>query len=106
MLALYFSAHWCPPCRDFTPHLAEVYKAFKASHARSADWEVVFVSSDSDEAAFKEYFAEMPWLALPYENREAKRKLSSLYKVRPSRQPLSLGPPSGTLEHRLHVSPG
>mmetsp|Transcript_119915 Transcript_119915/g.274753 ORF Transcript_119915/g.274753 Transcript_119915/m.274753 type:complete len:81 (-) Transcript_119915:67-309(-) len=24
-IGLYFSAHWCPPCRGFTPKLTESY---------------------------------------------------------------------------------
>merc|ERR1712060_643744 len=71
-LALYFSAHWCPPCRGFTPKLAEWYKK---------DLEVVFVSSDRDEDSFKEYFAEQPWLALDYADRKTKQGLSKAFNV-------------------------
>jgi len=70
-VGIYFSAHWCPPCRGFTPKLAEWYKA-----GLKDKMEVIFVSSDRDEASFKEYFAEMPWLCLPFEKREAKAMLS------------------------------
>lgn len=76
-VAIYFSAHWCPPCRGFTPKFAgqwtETYK--------DKGMKVVFVSSDHDQAAFDEYFKEMPWLALPYENRAAKDALSKKFKV-------------------------
>merc|ERR1719335_908313 len=78
VFALYFSAHWCPPCRGFTPKLAEWYsKSLKAKGL-----EVVFVSSDRDEAAFNEYYAEQPWLALDYADRKAKEQLSALFGVR------------------------
>merc|ERR1719326_1001531 len=63
---VYFSAHWCPPCRGFTPKLAEFY----TKHAKAQDFEVVFVSSDRDQQAFDDYFGEMPWLALPFEHRK------------------------------------
>ena len=28
-IGIYFSAHWCPPCRGFTPKFAETYKKIK-----------------------------------------------------------------------------
>merc|ERR1712117_711200 len=77
-IGLYFSAHWCPPCRGFTPKLAERYNSLKEAGAKV---EVIFCSSDRDENAFKEYFAEMPWLALPFSNRELKGELSSMFGV-------------------------
>jgi nucleoredoxin len=70
-LALYFSAHWCPPCRGFTPQLAEWYK-----NGLKDKMEVLFVSSDRDEDSFKEYHATMPWPALPYGKRDTKEALS------------------------------
>lgn len=75
-IGLYFSAHWCPPCRNFTPKLAEAY-----SNGLSDKMEIVFVSSDRDDAAFNEYLGEMPWVALPFADREAKQNLSELYGV-------------------------
>merc|ERR1712232_1315373 len=42
-IGLYFSAHWCPPCRAFTPKLAQWYK-----EGRKDKMEIIFVSSDKD----------------------------------------------------------
>lgn len=81
-LGLYFSAHWCPPCRGFTPELATFYKNFKAQHAQKDNFDIVFVSSDRDQNAFDEYYKEMPWLALPFEDRDTKAALSKKFKVR------------------------
>jgi len=78
VLGLYFSAHWCPPCRGFTPKLAEWYSA----DLKAKGLEVVFVSSDRDAASFKDYHAEQPWLALDYACRKEKEQLSQLLGVR------------------------
>jgi nucleoredoxin len=78
VLGLYFSAHWCPPCRGFTPVLSEKYTKLKEA---GKDFDLVFVSSDRDQAAFDEYHKEMSFLALPFKERDAKSKLSSAFKV-------------------------
>ncbi|XP_069981880.1 tryparedoxin [Penaeus vannamei] len=71
VIALYFSAHWCPPCRGFTPQLVAFYKHLKENTKHQL--EVILVSSDQDEASFQDYFSDMPWLALPFA--ETKRKV-------------------------------
>ena len=48
-VGIYFSAHWCPPCRGFTPKLAEAYQKLKAN---GKELEIVFVSSDRDQHSF------------------------------------------------------
>jgi len=76
-IGIYFSAHWCPPCRGFTPKLAEMYtNAFEKKGMA-----IVFASSDKDDAAFKDYYGEQPWYALPFEKKDLKEKLSKKYKV-------------------------
>ena len=68
--AIYYSAHWCPPCRAFTPKLVDWYKEFKAKHS---NFELVFASSDKDEAAMLDYMKEtdMPWPAVKFGEKKA-----------------------------------
>ena len=82
VLAFYFSAHWCPPCRQFTPVLARSYdQARQAGLAGGV--ELIFVSSDRSEQEMMSYLRESHghWFALPHGAREA-QSLSSQYGVR------------------------
>jgi len=78
-VAVYFSAHWCPPCRAFTPKLVEAYNAAKEKGAKV---ELVFVSSDRSEKDMYKYMEEtkMEWLAVPFDG--PRRKLGEKYGVR------------------------
>jgi len=79
-LGLYFSAHWCPPCRGFTPVLKQFYQEYKT---KDPNFEIIFVSSDKEEKAMIDYFKEDhgDYLALPYEKRTEKNELSSMFGV-------------------------
>ena len=66
IVGVYFSGHWCGPCRQFTPQLAQMYLQAKKENL---PFEVIFCSSDHDEDEFKSYYQEsMPWLAIPYQD--------------------------------------
>lgn len=75
-VAIYFSAHWCPPCRGFTPKLGENFNKLVEAGKKV---QIVFASSDRDEGAMKEYHESMPFLALPYSEREKKESLAKKY---------------------------
>jgi len=79
VLGIYFSAHWCPPCRGYTPQLAKKYEEMKAA---GLPFEIMFASSDRDEESFNSYFKEQPWVALPFAERTLKEKLSKAFGVR------------------------
>jgi len=66
-IAFYYSAHWCPPCRKFTPNLVDFYNEHRDS---SDNFELIFVSSDRNEEAQKNYMLEyqMPWPALEFDD--------------------------------------
>lgn len=77
-VALYFSAHWCPPCKMTTP----VLSTWCSKHHAAKKMTFVFVSSDRDEKTFRDYFGEMSWgLALPFEERDKKNSISRTFGV-------------------------
>lgn len=78
LILFYFSASWCPPCRQFTPVLVDFYNKVNTPSRQA---EIVLVSADRSEKDFKEYYDKMPWLALPYENQSVKQFISEKYKI-------------------------
>lgn len=79
-IALYFSAHWCGPCRSFTPMLADFYDSMVESDGSAL--EIIFVSSDRDEGSYREYYEEMPFIALPFSDRGRAQSLGQQFGVR------------------------
>lgn len=71
---LYVSAHWCGPCRQFTPQLANWYRA----NHKTGTAEVVFLSADHDETGFEQYFATMPWVAVDFDDDTRERIMSQI----------------------------
>lgn len=62
VVAIYFSASWCGPCKQFTPQLAQFYAAM---NKKGKKFEVVWVSGDRSSEEFAAYYAKMPWPAVP-----------------------------------------
>lgn len=73
--AIYYSAHWCGPCRSFTPKLVDFYEKASKKHD---NFEVIFVSSDRSEDDMAGYMkeADMPWLALDFDEKKKTKELT------------------------------
>jgi nucleoredoxin len=74
LIALYFSAHWCGPCRKFTPKLVEFYNQVAPQHP---EFEIVFVSSDRSPFGMETYMrdTQMPWPAIDFAKLPGKEAL-------------------------------
>ncbi|XP_049514460.1 nucleoredoxin-like protein 2 [Dermacentor silvarum] len=64
LICIYFAALWCPPCRTFTPLLAQAYRMAKDE---GLPIEIVFVSSDRSLNDMTVYVKDHEnWPSLPY----------------------------------------
>ena len=77
-VAIYFSASWCAPCKQFTPILAQFYNTVNKklgckniSDPIDRKFEIIWVSRDSSVEEFVNYYSKMPWLALPFDKATA-----------------------------------
>ena len=78
IFVLYFSAHWCPPCRQFTPLLA---RQFEASQSEKS--QIIFVSGDRSLQEQLEYMREAHgnWPAVPCQS-QLQMNLNSNFQIR------------------------
>uniref|UniRef100_A0A1I7VWJ0 Thioredoxin domain-containing protein n=1 Tax=Loa loa TaxID=7209 RepID=A0A1I7VWJ0_LOALO len=77
VVALYFAAHWCPPCRQFTPILKRFYE-----EVNDDEFEIIFVSLDHSEEDLNNHLKEShgDWYHVPFGSSEIE-KLKNKYEV-------------------------
>jgi nucleoredoxin len=71
VFALYYSASWCGPCRQFTPELVRAHRALKEKHPH---FEVVFISADRSAGDMRDYMRKdgMAFPAVDFDKRDNK----------------------------------
>lgn len=77
---VYFSAHWCPPCRGFTPKLKEFYAEYKK---KDPSFEIIFSSGDKTAQEAMDYFKNDhgDYLMIPFENEKGRSALDEMCEV-------------------------
>ncbi|KAJ6361130.1 hypothetical protein OIU78_001716 [Salix suchowensis] len=78
-IGLYFGAHWCPPSRAFTTQLIQAYNEIIT--ANDGCFEIILVSTDRDLKEFNVNLSNMPWLAIPYEDR-TRQDLCRIFNIK------------------------
>jgi Thioredoxin domain-containing protein len=77
-LLIYFSASWCPPCRMFTPTLAEFYNKLNTP---AKQVEVIFATLDENKKEYDDYYSKMPWLSIDFNDKDLISVLSTKYGI-------------------------
>lgn len=72
IFVLYFSAHWCGPCRKFTPKLVDFYNRVAPQHP---EFELLFVSYDRSPFGMETSMSQMPWPAIDFGKLPGKQAL-------------------------------
>ncbi|KAF3431260.1 hypothetical protein FNV43_RR25990 [Rhamnella rubrinervis] len=92
-VVLFFTMKSHRQCLKFTPLLIETYKDLKD---KGCDFEVVSISQDRNDKQFREGFATLPWLALPFNNKVSE-KLARYFDLRTLPTLVIIGPNGKTL---------
>ncbi|KAD2805303.1 hypothetical protein R6Q59_029437 [Mikania micrantha] len=93
-IGLYFGAHWCPPCREFTSQLIEAYNDITTNEDQ--EFEVIFISTDRDLNEFELSISKMPWPAIPF-NSNTRQDLCRIFEVKWIPCLIFLGPNGKTI---------
>jgi nucleoredoxin len=100
-VALYFSAHFCAPCRQFTPTLKEAYEELNEDEKK---FEIVFVSLDKTAEEASTYHKEMKhWPMVEYDDETLRLKLKEVCEVEKIPALFVLGP-NGEVSHKDGVN--
>ena len=78
VVALYFSAQWCIPCKQFTPILTDF-----RNRQLDKDFEVVFMSLDHSEQHKSDYMKQegMQWLNAPGHSSDEIKQIMDFYDL-------------------------
>ena len=76
VIGIYFSAHWCGPCRNFTPELKKRYGEWRK---KDRALKIVFISLDKDRESFDEYYRSMhdEWFAIPFSENDRRKDINT-----------------------------
>lgn len=71
-------------------------KAYNEIKEKDNAFEIIFISSDRDQSSFDEFFAGMPWLALPFGDKR-KSFLARKFKIQGIPAAVAIGPNGRTV---------